>query len=366
MALHKFEFGISKVFRALDWFLFFAFSLLSVFFMFQVLEQYISGKSGFSTSEQPITELPTITICFTMNGKYDGDTPKYQYNSDFKIEYFVDWEKSVGFLKEGRNINEFNETIYLEKILTKYSGTCYKVSAKLSATASFPFLKHKGKYTFIIIHFDKSISEKDLPRLRVFITSEKNAYGITMNAWRDGKANKFSVESNVFKQMDIEPVEFKYLKKLKSKCRSESFYECGAKILNDTMENCTAKCSPYTLPYFKICNTAQEIECADKFYSRLYQKLKTEADDSCPKPCTTLEFHGESTWLGNLSKYSNGTHGISYQFDSPQSVTVHEEYFIYNSISMIASVGGTLGMCIGFSFTNTVSCLISLAERLLK
>ena len=235
MVFHKFEFSISKFFRAIDWFLFFAFSLLSVFFMFQVLEQYISGKSGFSTSEQPITELPTITICFTMTGKYDGDTPKYQYNSDFKIEYRVDWKISVGFLKEGRNTNEFNETIYLQKILTKYSGTCYKVSAKLSATDSSQFLKHKGKYTSIIVYFNQSISEKKLPRLKVFITSEKNSYGITNNGWRDGKANKFSVESNVLKQMDLEPVEYRYLKRSKSKCRSESFYECGAKIFNHTM-----------------------------------------------------------------------------------------------------------------------------------
>ena len=53
-------------------------------------------------------------------------------------------------------------------------------------------------------------------------------------------------------------------------------------------------------------------------------------------------------------------------FDPPEMVTMHDEYLIYDEVSMIGSIGGTLGMCIGFSFTNTVSCLISLAERLLK
>ena len=38
---------------------------LSVLFIKGVLEQYISRKTSFTQSQLPITELPTITICFS-------------------------------------------------------------------------------------------------------------------------------------------------------------------------------------------------------------------------------------------------------------------------------------------------------------
>ena len=43
--------------------------------------------------------------------------------------------------------------------------------------------------------------------------------------------------------------------------------------------------------------------------------------------------------------------------------TVHEEYVIYDAVNMIGSVGGTLGLCIGFSFTGVISFLISLLQK---
>ena len=75
-------------------------------------------------------------------------------------------------------------------------------------------------------------------------------------------------------------------------------------------------------------------------------------------PCTYLEYSKEETWTGKISDFSNGTLGIAYIF-TPELVAVYDEYLIYNEVSMIASVGGTLGMCIGFSFTNVVSCIIN-------
>ena len=50
---------------------------------------------------------------------------------------------------------------------------------------------------------------------------------------------------------------------------------------------------------------------------------------------------------------------MTYQFVRPEYVEVHEEYVIYDAIGMIGSVGGTLGMFIGFSFTNIISSIIN-------
>ena len=45
------------------------------------------------------------------------------------------------------------------------------------------------------------------------------------------------------------------------------------------------------------------------------------------------------------------------------STTVYEEYYIYDAISMVGSVGGTLGMCIGFSFTGIISFLTNILQQ---
>ena len=48
-------------------------------------------------------------------------------------------------------------------------------------------------------------------------------------------------------------------------------------------------------------------------------------------------------------------------------VTVKEEYVIYDAVAMISAIGGTMGLCIGFSFSDFSSLLIRCIEaRCLK
>ena len=53
---------------------------------------------------------------------------------------------------------------------------------------------------------------------------------------------------------------------------------------------------------------------------------------------------------------------IDYNFDLPQSMTAKEEYYTMPTLSMIGSIGGTLGMLIEFSIFGAV---IEMAELLL-
>ena len=54
---------------------------------------------------------------------------------------------------------------------------------------------------------------------------------------------------------------------------------------------------------------------------------------------------------------------LEYKFTFPELVTVFEEYLIYDSINMIGAVGGTLSLCIGFSFTNIIKHLLELLQK---
>ena len=122
------------------------------------------------------------------------------------------------------------------------------------------------------------------------------------------------------------------------------------------------------MPGIPKCETNQEIECVKGIYSSLKQENDTDAQ--CPKACKYLDYHGEETWTTKLSPYNydiedfNATHAFSYQFDPPESVSVYEEYIICDEITLIGSVGGTLGLCIGFSFSKVVSVIINFIRNL--
>ena len=44
-----------------------------------------------------------------------------------------------------------------------------------------------------------------------------------------------------------------------------------------------------------------------------------------------------------------------FRFENPGKVTLHTEYILYDLISMVGNVGGTLGLFIGFSFTGLIA-----------
>ena len=50
------------------------------------------------------------------------------------------------------------------------------------------------------------------------------------------------------------------------------------------------------------------------------------------------------------------------QLVAPPLVTVKEEYVIYDAVAMISAIGGTMGLCIGFSFSDFSSLLIRCIE----
>ena len=55
---------------------------------------------------------------------------------------------------------------------------------------------------------------------------------------------------------------------------------------------------------------------------------------------------------------------FAYSIAPPKTVVVHQEYLIYDTIGLIGSVGGTLGMFIGFSFSGTISQIITYLSML--
>ena len=56
--------------------------------------------------------------------------------------------------------------------------------------------------------------------------------------------------------------------------------------------------------------------------------------------------------MGTSGPWPMDKYSIMFQFtmQSPYEIEVNEEYLILDLVGFIGSIGGTLGLCIGFSF----------------
>ena len=59
------------------------------------------------------------------------------------------------------------------------------------------------------------------------------------------------------------------------------------------------------------------------------------------------------------TKFPDDFFQIIYDFGNPLITKVFEEYVIMDAMSLVGTVGGTMGMFIGFSFSGVVGLIIS-------
>ena len=331
-----------------EWSLFLGLLGTSMFFTKDVIEKYFEKRTSFAVETQEVNDQPVIAICF------DNFEKEFEYDNDFGIWYGID-ERNALRLEE--NINEFpnGEIMTLEKL-----GFCYKISSK-------NYLMRKGETRKIEVVFSDELENRlDLPdQVEFFFTSSANAYGVLMGSWMDGKP--FSVTNKLldYKTISLNPQMFKYLDE-KAPCTETSFYEMWGKVYQDQLQReCNISCSPISLPManHSLCEWTWNEECPYYLSFRSFKNfLKSE---NYSRPCTILQYEGrvESIWKAD----DNFTSIVEYKFEPPEITTIYEEYFICDITSMIGSVGGTLGMCIGFSFSTLINwAMIKIRSKFVK
>ena len=125
--------------------------------------------------------------------------------------------------------------------------------------------------------------------------------------------------------------------------------------------NCSTLCTHATLKGYPKCKTIEDYAC------NLYplSDISSMSIKKCPKHCEWVEYHG-----AKLTSYYNYDDSIwksgkrrfrfwwSYNFDN-DLIEVYEEYLMYDAIGLIGTVGGTLGLFIGFSFLDVSSILMN-------
>ena len=246
-------------------------------------------------------------------------------------------------LKIGENKLSFtNERVSLTKIYTRWNSICYKINTT-----------RKVDYSKTELKLRTSVS-KILETTEFFITSEENSYGVTNNRFKDGRV--FSTQQIGGKWIEIH---LSLEKNNNLACSKESFFGyVSSQLSKDMFENCTQTCLRTSLPteQYLICPNYEE------WYDLVLKGNLIEPEDDCNwgivrdliedmsvKTCTTIDYFGKI--MNEKNDQAANELGIQYKFAFPLRAKVYQEFLITDIVDLVGTVGGMLGMFIGFSFS---------------
>ena len=337
---------IKVIFKGLDWGLFIGFCILACHFMNNVIYEYQAKKSSFIQSLEPIDKLPTVVICF--ESKYTwfyGKHVNVSYETPNTFVHLKDYLKY--------DLSDDNEVVEINQ----YNSKCIKINTTLVE----PFQQSHYRKIYIKV---QEYDAKYMPDyIHVYFTSEENSYGRALDWW-DGNVFEQRLDWKKAVEVKLKPFKYRYLDD-DSKCSQQSNIARIKSFMKDAnFTNCLQKCSPF---YFlndlmPLCgwedDKLDDYYCAYNAIIDYWYEIKIS--HGYKKPCTVLEYQGEKTYEWNIEGSNRAV--LEYQFAPPMMTNVQQEYLIFDLVGMIGSVGGTLGMCIGFSFSGVTTFILDFIQ----
>ena len=349
---------IIKFFKYLGWILYLGLFITAILFTREAIEKFFSGDTGITQHFEKKIDLryPTITMCPKLN-VYDGEF--YKYGMDFNITYAIVAEDYLTYMDNltlniGENFLKISNTkVYLQEIYTHFDGVCYRIDAIRDSDQ---------KYTRLEIW---NINNKTLASFSFYLTSKENSYGRTWGSFKDGNAAMFDLANKKWKYFEL--IMEKYVS---LKCSQQSFYQqVGSRIMESDFSNCSTTCMPATFPNveYPMCPyerfkewynwNCTECLCNSNIIKNIIKNIEQNNDrlPFCERNQYKIIYHKDRDRVANIN--------LLYRFATLKT-EVHKEYLIYDVIGMVGLVGGTLGLFIGFSFSNVLTFLIEYLQMI--
>ena len=273
-------------------------------------------------------------------------------------------------------IDGFTGSILVEELVTQVSLKCYKISSKMEMGTA------EMVCNTIKMNITKEMSMHDrVWGYKMKVASEKNIYGSLINDnflegdFVDIKMPTYGV-NKVATFLSLSQKNNQYLPET-SNCTEKSIYHCMAdKAMEMVMDGeCSKKCIP---PFYKnilelakkqykldLCQEFQENKCiGEKITLRLQEAARLE---ECPRSCTQIDYYANVLHSNAIDRFwpEDMNKEICYSF-ATTIVKVDEEYLIYGFADMVGSVGGSLGMFLGFSLLDQLFSLLEMIQNRVK
>ena len=377
-------------------------TLLTVFVYFgkDVLIKFTDRETSLSRSkeENDVLDSPSIAICFdppikstavkrynlppdyltsfiyTATSNYSESIPKIMNESVYELEKDFILETS-NFSKEASDNGIFShirvhlgennvpspnfkiEKIMVEKLYTLFYGMCYIVTPNWKI--GYGWVSNIG------ILMSDSLDPEDIPEsIKLFVTSKNNQFGLALNTWLEGNVFDATMpyKKRHYMHLSLKQIKYNYLP-LTSNCKEETAYDCVANNIASNIIDQQLSGHNICIPAF--CQTFLKLVFNDSFelcekgeenyhmFMKLWGLLRA-TNKICPISCVRTEYVGRQNFL-KYSLYPGLIFGFLIESTDVQA---YQEYLIYDLIGMIASIGGLLGLFLGFSFLNAISYFI--------
>ena len=357
------------------------------FYLFDILDKYQKKSTTFTFKRESLKEptWPAITICPQTPMKTEILTKKYKLNhhdffndrnktltkslwdlydeasfklnQDFKMEVFINqrgWNK----IKVGENlISNGSESIMVEEFPTQSRGLCYALllaNVQMSLTDSVAIkITYQAEYEQhgMIFHFSAENSRHNLI-WKTWPHVQKLSYSMAFD----------SIVTNG-KVMDLQETEWQFYNGNEN-CNNG----CGADqclTWNDLIDgiDCEMICLPVI--WKGLFKNATNVKCdklkENRCMVQRFLDLRETKVKNCQPPSNEIEYGATFEMPPKKKKKPNM---LELRIHYEDSRTVKKEVRIYDEASLIGTLGGFLGLFVGFSFYDTLCCLFELLSRL--
>ena len=179
--------------------------------------------------------------------------------------------------------------------------------------------------------------------------------------YKDGSVTTFLISPGQVGLCYIYPKKYVYLEE-SNECRTHPYNQEVLHLSLKKMKgNCSFPCRPkmtigttldQIIQHLPYCRNSSEVDCYD---NAVYKAQKATRK----MPCTKLEYRIDRTTYRGVGNTSQATFGLAF---GSLHVSVKEQYLVYDLIAMIGAVGGTMGLCIGFSFNDAINFVLDYLE----
>ena len=338
------------------------FILFVRFYLIEQMGDYFEDRATTTSRLIKVTksEFPTITICMdpalkpSVVAKYGFqalgeivtiDVPNTTLSEKLEsLSYILNQDFSIKIIRYEQKFQEFalkigqNKLFIIEPVVTFLQGICYKMEPKFTVTSEWVDI-------WFSIQF-KQFDEDDLDQpsnLVMYLTSPNATLNVATDIWPQYLPGIVKVPFNTKRTTIIKydrTIEYIFKEGVKNSS------ECMSKVVEES--GCQQCChlSGCSLP---ICNSSEGFACIWGNH-KLGQKCLLLKQTLAYLP----QLSNSPIYYPNSST-SSGVFIISTTSDTKQII---EEIDVITLSGLIGSIGGSLGMFFGFSFTSYLSFVI--------
>ena len=354
--------------------------LFVVFYLFGQIKDFVKGSTTFTSNFVQMDDMPLPSLILCMPIVKPSKAEQYGYTSLQSIFYDKD-EKYLKFNKTSMELRrevsfilnrdfKLGIDFFLGKSYSLHEGSNGLGSEQLIVTEiwntqavcymiepTFYLTKQQSPwFSLRVVPMEKSeLNFMQDFSLQVFVASNNTWQGLYFYSWPYYHMSRLSIPFGFTIQTTVEitPLVIQF----------QNGIEDVAECIKDTVMqiNCSRLCSPgaFNLADLPDCQSYQETNCMVN--RGFYDPITGSLIEECMKPSKAVLFQSQII----LSSPSDGSANESFIWFkySTNQVEVKEEIPLLGIETLIGSIGGSLGLFLGFSCYDYISRMIGLLTK---